>query len=95
MNKAKKYKKEKFGESQKQKLMHDIYGIKEDAICENCEHCILLRINNRAVHKCDVYGLEGSKTNWRISYEACGLYPGREPTKGTNISRLAEKKEKK
>lgn len=55
--------------------MHHFYGCDPlNGKCKDCPHLISGDYHDRKYYKCTVYGCSHSEaTDWRISYDACGL----------------------
>ena len=55
-------------------LMHREFGFSPGHKCQYCDNLIVQQANRR-YYKCEVYGATDSEaSDWRLSYEACGLY---------------------
>ena len=55
--------------------MHRLYGTCGVMRCKDCDHLIGNKYHDRRYYKCELYGITGSEaTDWRLSYQACGLY---------------------
>lgn len=77
-------------------LMYELFG-KADGKCNDCKHYMVLDYHNRTYRKCEIYGITQSESSdWKASYDACGLFPDKEP-KGVDkeIIRLGLGREKK
>ena len=54
--------------------MHRLFGTKE-GLCRDCDHLIGGKYHNKQYYKCELYGVTHSEaTDWRLSYQACGMY---------------------
>lgn len=54
--------------------MHRRYGRDDKHLCKDCNH-LICREYGRRYYKCEMYGLSKSDaTDWRVSYQACGMY---------------------
>ena len=55
--------------------MHKRFGTCGVFRSKDCEHLIGGKYHNRQLYKCELYGLTHSEaTDWRLSYQACGMY---------------------
>ena len=74
--------------------MHKYYGFGSGR-CENCPH-FRRKVYSRTYNKCLVYGDSNSEaTDWRCSYQACGLIDKPFPEDETRIVTrvIAEKRD--
>ena len=65
-------------EKQKQRKigrMHGKFGVSRDHKCGECENLVGCDRGSKRVYKCLVYGDSHSEsTDWRLSYQACGMF---------------------
>lgn len=55
--------------------MHKRFGTCGVYQCRVCEHLISGVYRGKHYHKCELYGLShGEGTDWRLSYQACGMF---------------------
>ena len=55
--------------------MHKRFGTCGVLQCRDCSHLISGEYHDKRYHKCELYGLSHSEaTDWRLSYQACGMY---------------------
>ena len=55
--------------------MHKRFGTCGVFRCKDCDHLISGKYHDKWYHKCELYGLTHSEaTDWRVSYQACGMY---------------------
>ena len=55
--------------------MHRLYGTCGVMRCKDCNHLICGKYHDRRYYKCELYGISHSEaTDWRVSYQACGMY---------------------
>ena len=54
--------------------MHKLFGRCGILKCQGCSHCIQYDNRSRRYYKCELYGESSSSaTDWRLSYDACGM----------------------
>ena len=54
--------------------MHELFGVTEGKKCKDCDHLCYYEASKRW-YKCGIYGNTSSEaTDWRLSYDACGLW---------------------
>lgn len=74
--------------------MHEVYGISTGNRCANCPH-LVRTFRDRAYYKCEAYGLSCSEaTDWRMMWDACGLFDKPLPTERKVIERIKYIREK-
>lgn len=57
-------------------LMHYLFG-RSKGLCLNCHHFVRVDCHGKSYRKCKVYGItHGEGTDWKVSNNACGLFPG-------------------
>jgi len=55
--------------------MHEMFGVRADRRCEDCDNLLQGDYHGRHYRKCTVYGVSHSEaSDWRKSYIACGRY---------------------
>ena len=55
--------------------MHKRFGTCGVLQCRDCCHLISGKYHDKRYHKCELYGMSHSEaTDWRLSYQACGMY---------------------
>lgn len=55
--------------------MHRRFGTCGVLRCEGCNHLITDNSHKRRFRKCELYGNTfSSATDWKVSYQACGMY---------------------
>ena len=55
--------------------MHKRFGTCGVLRCKDCCHLISGKYHDKRYHKCELYGMSHSEaTDWRLSYQACGMY---------------------
>ena len=55
--------------------MHKRFGIDDFHQCKECDHLIGGEYRGRRYYKCELYGMTHSvATDWRLRYQACGLF---------------------
>ena len=55
--------------------MHKLFGTCGVFRCKDCSHLISGEWHDKRYHKCELYGLShGEATDWRLSYQACGMF---------------------
>ena len=55
--------------------MYQLYGIESGKKCGECKHFLRQIYKGKTYFKCGLYGeSNSSSTDFRLSYEACGLY---------------------
>ncbi len=60
------------------RAMHQTYGVTEGQTCKTCAHLVCKHFNKR-YYKCDLTRqTNGPGTDWRVSWDACGLWEPRE-----------------
>lgn len=70
-------------------LMHNLFGVKSEEICAECEHYMRYKHHDKTYRKCAIYGVTNSEaSDWKASYPACGLFPNEQPETGCSIINL-------
>ncbi|MBP5710017.1 MAG: hypothetical protein J6W84_03465 [Bacteroidales bacterium] len=55
--------------------MHKRFGTCGVFRCKECEHLCGGKYHDRQYYKCELYGYtRGESTDWRLAYQACGMY---------------------
>ncbi len=56
-------------------LMYRLFGKTEGHACRECNNLIKVRVNDRPLTKCKVYGETSSEaSDWVQWYQACGMF---------------------
>lgn len=56
-------------------LMHRKFGKCEGHTCRECSNLIHIRVSNRSLTKCKVYGETSSEaSDWTQRWQACGMF---------------------
>lgn len=51
------------------------FGKISDKKCKECSHFKIYDVHGKRIFKCEVYGTTNSEaSDWRASYEACGMF---------------------
>lgn len=67
-------------------LMHRQFGKVLGKVCKNCSN-LCTNSYDKTYYKCSVYGISKSEaTDWRLKYQACGMYNRK--YKGTPVVRM-------
>lgn len=76
-------------------LMHQIFG-KAERMCKECDHFRRERYRDKLYRKCEVYGITNSEaSDWKASYQACGLFNTPYPYKDNQIIRYVTPERKR
>jgi len=56
-------------------LMHRTFGKCDGHVCRECSNLIHIRVNDRPLTKCKVYGETSSEaSDWTQRWQACGMF---------------------